>query len=60
MAQELEKTPEGATAIKMDRDGAKLVDMHRVAQISASALGGQQREIEKLKKRVQALSRSAA
>lgn len=60
MAQELEQTPLGSEAIKMDRNGTKIVDLKRVIAISAAALGGQARELKDLKKQVSALQRARA
>lgn len=50
MAQDLEKSPLGNTLVKKGDDGYRRVDGGRAGLVALSALGEQQREIERIKK----------
>lgn len=56
MAQDLEKTPAGASTVKKAPDGTKMVDTSRLSLVNTSAISEQQRKLDELQKQVAALS----
>lgn len=55
MAQDLERTPVGRTAVNELPDGTKTIDTNRLALINAAATGEQAGENEQLRRRLDAL-----
>jgi len=53
MAQDLERTPLGASAVKTDPNGMKMVDTGRLTMINSAALSNMARELKRLKSRVE-------
>jgi hypothetical protein len=49
MAQDLERTPAGAAAVKTGPDGKKMVDAGRLTMANTAAISEQQRTIDRLK-----------
>jgi len=55
MAQDLQKTPAGASTVKTGPDGTKMVDTSRLALVNTSAISEQQRKMDELQRQVAAL-----
>lgn len=60
MAQELERTPAGRSAVRVMPDGTKGIDTGRLALLNASETGQLRREIDALKAESPALQKAAA
>lgn len=59
MAQDLEKTPAGASVVKRAPDGTKMVDTSRLSLVNTSAISEQQRKLQALQAQVNALGGSS-
>jgi len=59
MAQDLEKTPAGASAVKTGPDGKKMVDASRLSLVNAAATGEAQRRLDALEARMRGDQQSA-
>lgn len=56
IAQDLEKTPAGASTVKKAPDGTKMVDTSRLSLVNTSAISEQQKRMDALEKQLAALS----
>lgn len=56
MAQDLERTPAGRSTVREAPDGTKMVDTSRLSLVNTAALNGQQKQIDELMRRLDALS----